>query len=233
VMLWADPSPVPSPIDVHVTVSFPPVNIPPPTVIPDPTLDNATLALASFTALLAAFTILLAVIGWRALRWQRKEIQHTEKQLELTQIQLRASRDQLQLDRQQAEDARQRARPQLVVKPSGNMYPLASWHLVYLYGSEPAMNVRLWLKLIVNNETREMGASMLYPLVAGSPPEQCNAEPLHGEDLQQGPFQELAQLPIAERASWAVVTWQDLDGTQHRWGCLHKADNIAGEPIWS
>lgn len=221
-MLSAEPSPTPSPIDVHVTgsfppvtVSLPPVNIPPPTVLPDPTLDYATIALAVFTAVLAVFTIALVLIGIRALRLQGQEIRHTAAQLALGE-------DQLNLTRDQFDHARVQARPVLDFDV-GQLIPLTGT-LKYINGSEPAHELQVWARTpggYYGGSAGTLTASQptfTFQLPAGVPA-------LGNIDDVDWPFPSVVPLgDLADNESWIGATWSVPGGPNGRFLTHRRVD---------
>lgn len=120
-----EPSPSPSPINVNLTVSMPPINVP-----PDATLDNYTHALANSTEALAIFTLLVAVVGAIAPWFQRREIKATEQQLRLAR------------DEFEAAPSADRAKLQV---DAGFAHPTEIMGGVkYVSGRQPAYDIEVW-----------------------------------------------------------------------------------------
>jgi hypothetical protein len=208
-MLLVVPSPTPSPINVNVSIA------------PDAALDTYTGVLAAATIVLAVFTVLLAVIGWRALKWQRREIEHTQRQLELATTQF--------------ENARRTARPQLEVVSQAVSMDATRINIVYVTGTEPAYDVAVWGKIQAPNITSHQGDRVLQAMTADRSPKPVAIVPLTLDEKEPvGPFAELVEprITLLENESWFVVTWRAADGTRGRWGYIQRLGGRT-ELIWN
>jgi hypothetical protein len=229
-VLLAVPSPLPSPISVNVNVA------------PDTALDTYTGVLAAATIALAVFTVLLAVIGWRALRWQRREIEHMAAQLQLAQSQLAATEGQLEAMTSQAliasaerSERRRAALPLLEVAEVAYNAEASQVDVVYAGGTEPAFNVKVWLRLAVPERPHVLqGGEILQAMTAGRSPTRISVTTLADDRIGEGPFAELNEPRIAllDNESWTAVTWRSADGTPGRWGFVQRLRGRQ-EMIWA